>query len=76
MDGCGVGIGEAFGFGMATLGGASGSRYSWGRRIGRSVEICRVRVCGIVVRCGFFCAGSVVLAHIWMAWWSAFIARS
>ena len=49
VDGCGVGIGEALGFGMATLVGESGGQSSWGRRIGRSIERCRVRVCGSVV---------------------------
>ena len=45
MDGTGVGIGEALGFGMATLVGASGGRFSWGPRIGRSMERCRVLMC-------------------------------
>ena len=52
MDGSGVGIGEALGFGMATLGSASGGWSSWGRCIGSIIERCRVRVCGSVVRCG------------------------
>ena len=72
MDGSGVGIGEAIGFGMATLGVASGGRSSWGRRIGLVIELCH----GIVVRCGFVCSGSLILAHLWMAWWIAFIAKS
>ena len=71
MDGSGVGIGEALGFGMDTLGGASGGWSSWGRRIGHSIERCFVRVCRSVVRCGFVRAGNVILAHRWMAWWSA-----
>ena len=32
-------------------------------------------VCGSVVQCGFVLAGIVILAHHWMAWWSAFIAK-
>ena len=76
IDGTGVGIGEALGFRMTTLGGASGGWSSWGRRIGRSMERCCVLVCGSVVRCVFVCAGNVSLAHRWMAWWSAFIAKS
>ena len=49
MDCSGVGIGEVLVFVMDTLGGASGGRSSWGWRIGRSLERCRVRVCGSVV---------------------------
>ena len=45
MDGTSVGIGEALGFGMATLGSVSGGRSSWGRRVGRSMERCCVLVC-------------------------------
>ena len=60
---------------MATLGGASGGRSSWGRRIGRSIERCCVRVCGSVVQYRFYRAGSVILTQRWMAWWSAFIAN-
>ena len=67
MYGNGVGIGEALGFGMAPLGGTSGGRSSWGRYIGRSMERCRVLVCGSVVRCGFVRAGNASLAHRWMA---------
>ena len=63
MDVSGVGIGEALGFGMATLGGASGGRSSWGRSIGQNIERCRVRVCGIMVRCGLVRTGNVILAH-------------
>ena len=37
MDGSDVGIGGELGFGMATLGGASGGRSSWGRRIWSSI---------------------------------------
>ena len=76
MDVSGVGSGEALCFGMATLGGASGGQSSWERGIGNSIERCCVRVCGSVVRCGFVRAGYVILAHRWMAWWSAFIAKS
>ena len=36
-------------FGMATLGGEAGGRYSWGRRIGRRIERGRVCVCESVV---------------------------
>ena len=46
------------------------------RRIGRSIEHCRVRVCGSVVRCGFFCVVIVVFVHRWMAWWGDSIANS
>ena len=49
---------------MATLGGVSGGRSSWGWRIGRSIERCCVRVCGSVVRCGFVCAGIVIFSII------------
>ena len=67
---------EALGFWMTTLGSKS---WVWSllvRRIGRSVERCRVRVGGGVVTCGFFSMGSIDLAHCWMAWWSACIAAS
>ena len=50
-NGTGVGIGEALGFGMDTLGGVTWVRSSWGRRIGRSIERCCVLVCGSVVQC-------------------------
>ena len=63
LDGSDVGIMEALGFGMATIGGASGGPSSWERRMGRSVERCHVRVCGSVVRCVFGRAGSVILAQ-------------
>ena len=68
LNGSGVVTGEALGFGVSTLGGASGGQSSWGRRMGRSVERCRVHVCGSGVRCGFGGAGSVILAQHWMAW--------
>ena len=32
------GIGMSGGFGMTTLGSGAGGRFSWGRRIGRTVE--------------------------------------
>ena len=56
---------------MATLGGASGGRSSWERRIGRSIDLCCVRVCGSVIQCGIVCAGIVIFVHRCMAWWSA-----
>ena len=70
------GISTTSGFGMTTLGGAAGDRYSWGRRIGRRIERGQVRVCENVLRCGFVCGGLVVFVHIWIAWWSASIANS
>ena len=63
-------------FGMDTLGGAYGGWSSCGWHMGRSIELCRLRVCGNVVRCGFGRAGSVILAQRWMAWWSAFIEKN
>ena len=76
MDGTDVGIREALGFGMATLGGTSGGWSSWGRHIGRSMEFYRVLVCESMVLCVFVREGNVSLAHRWMAWWSAFISKS
>ena len=76
MDSCGVSIGVAGGFGITTLGGESGGRFSWGRRIGRSIERGSVRVCESVVRCGFVCGGLVVFFHRWMSWLIASIAKS
>ena len=71
----GVG-GEALGFWMTTLGIKSWGWSLVGRRIGRSIECCLVRVGGGVVTCGTFATGSVGLAHRWMAWWSACIDAS
>ena len=61
---------------MNTLGSKSCGWSSLGRRIGRSIERCRVRVGGGVGTCGFVFTGSVSLDHQWMAWWSACIAAS
>ena len=71
---CGTSM--AGGFGMTTLGGDAGGRYSWGRRIGRRIERGRVRVFESVARGGFVCGGLVVIVHRWIAWWSASIANS
>ena len=70
------GISMAGGFGMTTLGGATGGRSSWGQHIGRRIERGRARVCESVVRYGFICGGLVVFFHCWIAWWSASIANS
>ena len=47
-----------------------------GRRIGRSIERCRVCVGRVVATCGTFAKVSVGWAHRWMAWWSACIDAS
>ena len=62
-----LGISMAGGFVITTLGGEAGGWYSWGRRIGNSMERGRVRMCESVVRCGFVCGGPVVFVHHWMA---------
>ena len=67
MDSFGIRIGVAGGFGLTTLVGESGGRYSWGRRTRGSIERGQVRVCGSVVRCGFVCGGPLIFVHRWMA---------
>ena len=61
---------------MNNLGGETGGQSYWVRQRGRIMERGRVRVCGIVVQCGFFCGGTVIFVHLWMAWWSASITKS
>ena len=68
--------GEALGLWMTTLGSKSWGWSLVGRRIGRSIERCLVRVGGGVVTCGTFATGSVGLAHRRMDWWSDCIAIS
>ena len=70
------GISMAGGFGMTTIVGKAGGRSSWGQRIGRRIERGRVHLCESVVQYGFVCGGPAVFFHLWMAWWSASIARS
>ena len=48
---------------MTTLGSKSWGLSLLGRRIGRSIERCCVRVGGGVVTCGFFATFSVGLDH-------------
>ena len=58
---CGTGM--FGGFGMTTLGGDAGSRYSWGRHIGRKIERGRARVCKGMARGGFTCGGLLLVVQ-------------
>ena len=62
---CGTGMDG--GFGMTTLGGDVGGRYSWVRRIGCRIERGRVRVCESVARGGFACGGLLIVVHRWIS---------
>ena len=55
------------GFGITTLGGDAGGRYSWGQRLGRRIERGRMRVCESVARGGFACGGLLIVVHRWIA---------
>ena len=71
---CGTSMDDSFG--MNTLGGDAWGRSSWGRHIGRRIERSRVRVFESVERGGFACGGLLVVAHLWIAWWSRSMANS
>ena len=59
---CGTGM--AGGFGMTNLGGDVGGQSSWGRRIGRRIDLGRVRVCESWAQGGFTCGGLLVVIHL------------
>ena len=51
------GISMSGGFGMTTLGGDAGGRFSLGLRIGRRIDHGQARVCKGLARGGFECGG-------------------
>ena len=61
------GIGMSSGFGMTTLGGDAGGRYSWGRRMFRRIERGWARVCKGVARGSFTCGGLLLVVQRWIA---------
>ena len=61
------GISISGGFGMTTLGGDAGGRFSWVRRIGRSIERVWVQVCKGLERGGCACGGLLLVVLIWIA---------
>ena len=61
------GIGMSSGFGMTTLGGDTGGRYSCGRRIVCSIERRRARVCKGVAPGGFTYGGLLLVVQRWIA---------
>ena len=71
---CGTSI--SGGFGMTTLGGDAGGRYSWVRRIGRRIERSQGRVFESVAQGVLACGGLLVVFLRWIAWWSASISNS
>ena len=64
---CGGSIGISGGFGMTTLGSGAGGRSSWGRRIGRRIELGRARGCKFVARGGFTCGGLLLVVQRWIS---------